>query len=104
MRNGLRPLADYGITTFVPTLFCMLALSGEAATALHAAICAVVAEVGGRDRLPNRIKIGPLKLPRFSPWDRLRYTDALAQRASRLLLGGGAANDQSCSALGLADP
>ena len=69
LRNGMRPLAAYGITTFMPMISCNLALAGEAAQALHAATCAVVGKLGSSNRLPNRLKVGPLKLPKFSPWD-----------------------------------
>ena len=51
----------------MPMLSCNLALSTDAASALHAATCAVVAKVGGINGLPNRIKIGPFKLPFFLP-------------------------------------
>ena len=61
----MRPLSAYGITTFMPMLSCNLALAGEAAQALHAATCAIVAKLGAGNRVPNRIKVGPLKLPKF---------------------------------------
>ena len=69
-------------------LSCNLALAGEAAQALHAATCAIVGKLGAGNRLPNRLKVGPLKLPKFSPWDSLRYSDSLAQRAKKMVFCG----------------
>ena len=76
----------------MPMLSCNLALAGEAVQALHAATCAIVGKLGAGNRLPNRLKIGPLKLPKFSPWDSLRYSDVLAQRATRMPSADFAAN------------
>ena len=91
----MRPLADYGITSFMPMLSCNLALAGEAAQALHAAMCAVVGKLGAGNRVPNRIKVGPIKLPKFSPWDSLRYSDVLASRATRMLSADLASENRS---------
>ena len=101
----LRPLlAAYGINSFMPMLSCNLARSSDAASALHAAVCAVVAKVGGNNRLPNRNKVGRCKLPKFSPWDKLRYTEVLAQRATRYLdVGFSGCELQSRISLGFAD-
>ena len=71
--NGMRPLLSYGITSYMPMLSCNLALAGEAATALHAATCALVAKVASACRLPSCIKVGPLKIPHFSPWEKQRH-------------------------------
>ena len=104
LRNDMRPLSAYGIYTFMPMLSCNLALAGEAAQALHAATCAIVAKLGAGNRVPNRIKVGPLKLPKFSPWDSLRYSDILAQRATRMLSADFAGNRSEFCEFGGADP
>ena len=61
-----RPLLAYGIETFMPMLSCRLALSLEAATALHSCICDIHGRAFIRGR-PTRLALGKLRKLAFVP-------------------------------------
>ena len=83
------PLAHYGIQAKLPTLPIQLALGGEVAIQLHAAICAYSARVPNASQIPVRLRSARFKPPRFAPWEHLVFRSLPLQGiANRHILTG----------------
>ena len=67
------PLAHYGIQAKLPSLPFQLALGGDVAKQLHAALCAYSARVPNVSHIPGKLRSARFRPPKFAPWEHLVF-------------------------------
>ena len=85
LSNRTRPLLAYGVTSFTPMIASCLAISNEVSDLLHHAMLSLNGHFQGQGSLPLKIRQGPFKYPKFTPWDHLHGDNWLADYAARHL-------------------
>lgn len=85
LRNRTRPLAKYGIDSFMPMLTSRITISQELQRSIHFAVCAVTSGSRGREGFAGQLPTQRFHFAKFEPWDLTKRTALLFDSATRRL-------------------